>query len=108
MDLYSFTLSLGLTATATAVFAAWLGTQLPHDHAARPTAARAGGVAGVVAVVMLLGAGVVHVAFGHRPGTPDALAPLAFCREHPALLVGFGAAVLAVVTLRLPRSPGGV
>jgi hypothetical protein len=76
VDLYSLTLALALVAAGLALVAApWAR----HRRAARAAAALALGLAGAA-----LG---VHLAFGHRPGSPTALAPPAFLAEHPAFLV---------------------
>ena len=54
--------------------------------------------AAILGVVAAAGALAIHVPFGHRPGSDQALPPLAFVGEHPTLIgVLIVAAVLGVV-----------
>ncbi len=97
MDFYSTTLSLAL---ATAIAA--LGLTVIAWFKPRPggTLNRVALTAAVVSLFALCICFLYHLFVGHRPGTPQALSPLAFVREHPALLV---AGAVTMVAIAAPR-----
>ena len=81
--LHSLTLLISLLCGAAGVGIRW-----------RPRAAGAANGVGRLAVRVALVAWaalglsvVVHFVWGHGPGTPDALPPLQFVRQHPAFVV---------------------
>lgn len=81
-EIYSLTLLVSLVAGAGALVVALLeriGAIVPS------------GVSWVVPSCIVAGLGfliafVVHLAFGHTPGGPNALSPGAFISEHPSFL----------------------
>ena len=103
LDFYSITLALALAATfgsVVLVATSWFARNSGGD----PTAIRRfGRILSVTSLVLLSITGLYHLIIGHRPGSPTALAPMAFCSEHPALFVGAGAASIALILLRLTR-----
>ncbi|MDX1388154.1 MAG: hypothetical protein R3344_03140 [Acidobacteriota bacterium] len=97
MDFYSTTLSLAL---ATAIAA--LGITVISWFKPRPGGRlnRLALGAAVVSLFVLCICFLYHLFVGHRPGTPQELAPLAFVREHPALLVAGAVAMIAIAAPR--------
>lgn len=92
--LYSLALLLALVA-ASACLVLGAATRLGRlPGVARPWARAAGWTAIGCGLVSL----AVHVAFGHRPGTAEALGPASFVALHPAYL---GVVASAVLGLRL-------
>jgi hypothetical protein len=90
--LYSFCLGVAIVAAAVALLLALTG---------RTSAARR---AASVSLGFALAASLIHVTFGHRPGTPAALTPLPFVREHPTLVV-VGAISLVLLVWAKGRRP---
>jgi hypothetical protein len=86
MDLYSIALGGSMLA---------LGSAALLLVVRRARLARAGALASLVMVAFSL---AVHLPFGHRPGTDDALSPIAFLREHPSFLL---VPILAFLAFRL-------
>jgi len=68
---------------------------------------RAAVLAGITSWVMAGISIAVHVAYGHRPGTPDALCPVDFVSIHPAYLLalalGGAGVVLSALDARRSR-----
>ncbi len=105
--MYSFLLVLACVAAAialTAALATWSWAARSGFAAGR--ARRLMPLAGWSALALLVLATAVHVGWDHRPGTDRALGALAFLREHPALLVVAGIAILALA-LRRRATPEG-
>ncbi len=103
MDFYSVALGLGLAAAITALVVG-VRSRLTGDADPRANATRRfGRLAGRFSTFALFVAGSFHLVFGHGAGSDVALDPLEFVGEHPALLVGFVAVLLAAYL----RRPGG-
>jgi hypothetical protein len=94
-DPYSLLLLLAIAALAAAWVAALLGRRLPPaGRIGRWTAPLA-----FAALALALASLAVHLATGHRPGTPDAMDAWTFLASHPALAV-VAALALAALALR--------
>ena len=97
MDFYSATLSLALAGAIGALGLTAIVWFKPGPG--RRINRLALGVA-VVALFALSICFLYHLFVGHRPGSVDALGPVAFVREHPALLVAGAVAIVAIVAPR--------
>jgi hypothetical protein len=108
--LYSLALLASLIAGAMSLLVgllALVGTWLPSSvDATDSPAKRLGRVVSVGVPVSLcfalLSAGV-HLGFGHRPGSAEALGPVGFITIHPAYLAAVAIAAVAALCLRLAR-----
>lgn len=92
MDAYSLTLALALLAGGVGLLAMFSGRA--HHPAER--AHRLGRVSGSVGLALAIAAFTIHIVSGHRPGSVNALGPIRFAGEHPALVA---AGILAMATL---------
>ena len=99
MDLYSTLLLLAIAATALSLATTMVGRirqpTVPLGDATRAMT--------ILAVATSGAALIYHVAFEHRPSTADALAPGAFVREHPVLIITLVASLLTVWLGRTAR-----
>ena len=110
MDPYSLLLAAALAASIAAVLlgaSVMLRPDSSRDHAVPgPQALRhAGRWSGLAGVTLVVASALTHVLTGHRPGTADALGPLAFARAHPAMLVALALGAAGIVLSR-PERPG--
>jgi hypothetical protein len=94
-SLYSFTLLLALVAAGGGLLLAAAAFGM-GPRAAR--LARWSAWTALAAGAVSLG---VHLAFGHAPGSPEALGPVAFVSIHPAYLAVAGLAAAGLVLARL-------
>ena len=100
-QLYSLSLLAALSAAVFAAISAaglFVQRRLPVSKDRLTTLARRGGLSALAFGLLSV---AVHFAFGHRPGTAEALGPMAFFAVHPAFLVVFALAVVAVAASRL-------
>ena len=121
LDLYSFTLAASILAVGAAVAASTLALLKERRRNARREGTgpllssgcwRLARKAAVVGLALVLLSILVHVGVGHRPGTEQALPPLAFVAEHRAFVVvplfAVGALWLAARGLaKTPELPAG-
>lgn len=98
-QLYSLTLLVALVAAGVGVVGA-LGLLWRRRSVLRRRSGAVARICGLAALTFGLLSLAVHLAFGHRPGTAEALGPVAFFEAHPAFLVVFAAGVVAVVAGR--------
>ncbi len=93
MDLYSVALSVSLVAAVASLGLALVGRFAPKLRSFALGAAFA--ALAFVSVSMS-----IHLVAGHRPGSPTALGPGAYFREHPAFVITAAVAMAALVLLR--------
>jgi hypothetical protein len=87
--LYSIALGAAIAAAALSLLA----------RAGRFGRARALALASLAFLILSV---TVHLAFGHRPGTDQALGFVAFFREHPAFAIVGVASLALVLAFRRP------
>lgn len=102
--LYSVTLALSALAASASLLLGWLGRRSDPGLSRVTWLRRARGTAWLALALVTFSCGV-HLAFGHRPGTDQALDFADFTREHPAFFVAAGAALLLARVFRPPGSP---
>ena len=115
LDLYSFTLAASILAVGAAVAASTLALLKERRDARRegtgPLVSRGwwrlARKAAVVGLALVLLSILVHVGVGHRPGTQQALPPLAFVAGHRAFVVVplFAVGALWLAARGLARTP---
>jgi hypothetical protein len=90
IDLYSFLLVLAVLLVTMAVASA-LGSYWSRS----PRGLGAARLLAILAAACDLASVLVHLAFGHRPGSSAALPFTAFLTEHPAFVAVFALAIFA-------------
>ena len=101
--LYEITLLFALLVGPIALALALLGrARSPHALGTAPWTLRAA----IAAWAVLLVSVTVHLRWGHTPGGPQALPPLAFVREHRSFIVAALIPGLALVARRRAPGPG--
>ena len=85
-----YSVLLGLSAAALAI--SWLFLLAKRWRYSLPSSV----AAAVAALALDSGSFLVHWAGGHRPGTPEAMTPALFVREHPAFVVVAVGALIAL------------
>ncbi|MEM7349499.1 MAG: hypothetical protein AAF657_01750 [Acidobacteriota bacterium] len=96
---YSLTLLIALIAASVSAVGG-LTLRLRRPLPAVGALGRVLRASGPVAVVFGVLSLAVHLAFGHRPGTAEALGPIAFFDVHPSFLAVFALAALGLVVRR--------
>lgn len=100
-QLYSVTLALSAVAATGSLLLGWLGRSAGPGLSRVTWLRRARNAAWLALALVAFSCGI-HLAFGHRPGTDQALGLVGFIGEHPAFLVAAGAALLLARVFRPP------
>ncbi|NNG16226.1 MAG: hypothetical protein HKM89_07055 [Gemmatimonadales bacterium] len=97
MDAYSVTLALALVTGGVGLLAVFSGRAREPGQMSH----RVGRASGVFGLAFALAAFAIHFLSGHRPGSEQALGPIQFAGEHPALVA---AGILAAVAIWSTRA----
>lgn len=101
---YSLTLGVAIALAAGSLAALLASALTARKPGFAAVARRVSGLAARASLALALASAGVHLAAGHRPGSPEALGPLDFVREHPALLAVM---LLAAIAWWGARRAGG-